>query len=102
MKIFARMLLVDAFGVLAHVASHVGASQVRRQIAARVSPADLEAGEAVECAIENQMHQEQTRLERISYNVAEIACPRERIRLGHVLRVVRMHKYDHSELLHLG
>ena len=82
------MLLVHALRVRAHIASHIGASQIGGQIAARVRAADFEGGEAVESAVEDQVCKEYACLQRVSNHVAQIAGARERIRFMDKLKLV--------------
>src|SRR5262249_7894925 len=73
------------------------------QVAAAMRGADLQAGEMVERAVEDQMRQRDRRLERVADRVVEAAAalqPAAKIGRGAV--PLRMHEDDDTELLGLG
>src|SRR5262249_6514162 len=80
----------------------VGASRIRRQVAAAVRRADLEAGELVEGALEDQMRQRDGRLERVADHVPEIAVALEpALELRRRARHLRVDEDEAAELLAL-
>src|SRR5262245_1271779 len=94
------MLLVGAVCVVAHITCNVSSSEVRGQVAAGVCAADLDAGETVERAVEDQSRQEEGGFERIAYDVSEIAAPAERAFLEDVVRAGGVHEDQNAKLLH--
>ena len=79
LQVLARMLLVRAHRVAAHVARDLGPLEVRRQVAAAVRAADLQVRELVERPVEDQTREEVRRLERIADDVADVAARLPRI-----------------------
>src|SRR5207245_2370496 len=102
LQIFGRLLLQLDPGV--HVRRDaqavVGAGRIGRQIAPAVGRADLEAGEAVERALEDQMRERDRGVERVADRVGEPAVALES--LGQVRGALRMNEDQDPELLGLG
>src|SRR5207247_2337812 len=83
--------------------AQIGARRVGRQIAAPVGPADRQAGEFVEGAVEDQVRERDGRLQRVADDVAQQPVALEPLRdLGGDARALRMDEDEHAELLGLG
>src|SRR5687768_3828894 len=63
--------------------------------------ADAQTRELVQGAVEDQPREEVGRLERVADDVAELAPSTERARLDDVLRAVRVHENELTELRRL-
>src|SRR6185312_11211600 len=100
LQIFGRALLQRFDALREGDADRIRARGIGRQIAAAMRRANLQAGEAVERALEDQMRQRERRLERIADRVVEPAiafeAPLE------LRRSLRMKKDEHAELFGLG
>src|SRR5437660_2235268 len=84
-------------------AALIGAPRVRGEVAAAVRGADLEPGEAVERALEDQVRERDGRLERVADHVVEQAVALEAVgNLGGDPRALGMDEDRHAELLGLG
>src|SRR5438445_328456 len=104
LEIFRR-LLPERFGapVRKGHADRVGACRVGRQIAAAVRRADLQPGEPVERAFEDQVRERDRRLERIADGVLEpAAAPEPRLEIGRGAVGLRVDEHQHAQLLGLG
>src|SRR3989475_275861 len=101
-QILGRLLLQLDAGV--HVGRDaqavVGARRVGRQVAAAVCRADLESGEAIERALEDQMRERDGGVQRVADRVRQPAVALEAP--GEVWRALRMDEDQHAELLGLG
>ena len=64
--------------------------------------ADLQPGEAIERALEDQMREEHGRLQRIPDGVAQSALSLQSRVLRRARRRLRVHEQQHAELLRLG
>ena len=102
LQVLARVLLVRAHRVVAHVARHLRALEVRRQVAAAVRAAHLQVRELVEGAVEDQPRKEVRRLERVTDDVADVAARLPRRVLDDVVGAARMHEDDDAQLVRLG
>src|SRR5690242_10749622 len=61
---------------------------------------DFDAGKSVQRSVENHSRQEESRLERIADDVAEIAASAQRTVFDDVVRALRMNEYQNSKLLY--
>ncbi len=81
----------------------IGAARVGRQEAAGVRSADLEAGEPVERALEDQVRQGDGRLEGVADHIAEVPVTLEALlELGGGTGTLGMDEHHHAELFGLG
>jgi hypothetical protein len=101
-EVGARVLLVGAVGVVAHLAGDVGPPEIRRQVAAAVRGNDAQVRVLVERAVEDQPRQEVRRLERVADDVAEIAAAAQRVLLEDVLGAAGVDEDRRVELRRLG
>ena len=80
----------------------VRAVHVGRQVAAAVRRADLEAGELIERALEDQVRERDGRLQRIADGVRQQPVARQAPARLELRRAQGMHEDQHAELLGLG
>src|SRR5207245_5925577 len=84
-------------------AALVGAARVRRQIAAAVRRADLQPGEAIERALEDQVRERDGGLERVADHVLQQAVSLESTRdLDRHAAALGVTQDEHAEPLGLG
>src|SRR5207245_10547147 len=95
------MFLVRAVRVRADVACQVRPSAIRRQIAARVSSANLHAGKAIQSSFEYHVGQEHGCLQRISDDVAQIASSAKGAIAEDVIGAAGMHETQTAWILHI-
>src|SRR5690242_13624898 len=67
-----------------------------------MGPADLQAREAVERAVEDHAREEQRRLQRIADDVAEVAASTQRALANDVVGADGVNEDEHAELFGLG
>ncbi len=65
-------------------------------------PADFQSGEAIQGTVENEMREAESRFERHSDDILEVAAPLQATLLGDVRDVVRMHEDHYVEILSLS
>src|SRR5947207_5148437 len=102
LEVFARMFLVEAVRAIAHIAGDIGPADVGRQITAGVSPANLHAGKAVEGSIENQTRKKDSRFQRISDDIAEVASSPQGAVADDIVGAAGMNENQNSEFLNLS
>src|SRR5262249_45079822 len=102
-EILRRLLLQGAGHAVGKGRLHrVRARRVRRQVAAAVRGADLEARVAVERSFENEMREGDRGLERVADRVGEQTVAAEPPGSLQLRRALRVDEHEHAELLDSG